>query len=273
MNDPHRRPRTPNRTGARFDPARAWSEATRSIRANRDTLVVLAGLFFLVPQMLLTMFMPDVPQGLEGEAAANAALAIFGDWWPLLLAVALAQALGVLAVAVLLADRGRPTVREAMARGLRALPVYAAATLVLLAGVGLLSLMVLLPATLLAGEAGAGLALVPFFAAGIWVNVRTLPLAPAIAAEREGNPFEALQKSWRLTTGSGARLLMLTALFVLAAFVISVVATAVPGSLLIAALGQDTGGAVVGVIGAVVSSALMAVWSVLLVAIYRQLSA
>lgn len=242
------------------------------LRANRDVLLVLAGLFFLIPQMILGMALPEVPQGLEGEAATKAALAIFGTWWPLVIGVSLVQAVGVLVMMILLTGSARPTVREAMVAGLKALPPYIAATLILAAGVGLVGLLIIVPLALIAGQAAAGIALLPILIAALWLNIRTLPLAPVIAAEGECNPFEALQRTWRMTVGHGGRLLLLVVLFVLAALVISVVTTAVPGSILIATLGQEAGTGVVGVIEAVVSTALMLVWSVVLVAVYRQLA-
>lgn len=270
-NNPPRQP-APNESTVRFDAARAWRGASGLFKGNKEMLLVLAGLFFFVPQMLLGMFLPDVPQGLEGEEAGKAALAIFGTWWPLVLAATLVQTAGVLAIMALLCAPERPTVREAISASIKLLPPYVAATLVLVAGVGLAALLIMIPFSLAAGQAGAGIAMVPVFAAAIWVNVRTLTLAPVVAAERETNPFEALKRSWRLTAGNGGRLLLLVVLFLLAALIISVVATTVPGSILIAVFGQETGRAVVGVIEALVSAALMAVWATLLVSSYRQLA-
>ena len=50
----------------------------------------------------------------------------------------------------------------------------------------------------------AVLAIVPIVAAALWVNIRTLTLAPVVAVEKERNPFEALKRSWQLTVGNGA---------------------------------------------------------------------
>lgn len=241
------------------------------LQANRQILPVLAGIFFLVPAVLLSALMPDVPPDLEGEAAAQAALDIFASWWPLVLASTLTQATGMLAIAVLLADNARPTVKEAISRAVRALPAYIGATLVLVAGLGLCALLILVPVTLVAGQGGAALAIVPIIAAALWVNIRTLTLVPVLAAEREGNPLEALRRTWAMTAGRGARLLFFAMLFVLAAMVISIVTTVVPGSLLIATLGQETGRGIVGIIEGFVGAALMMVWTALIVAIYRQI--
>ncbi|WP_156500519.1 hypothetical protein [Croceicoccus bisphenolivorans] len=255
-----------------FDPARAWSEATAMLKANKAILPVLAGLFFLVPQVLMTALLPDVPANLEGEAATEAALEIFAAWWPLVLAMALLQATGMLAIIVLLADRARPTVAEALRKAAKSLPVYIAATLVLVAGVGLTALLIAMPLAMIGGESGAAVAIVPIIAAGLWVNVRTLVLAPVIAAEREGNPFDALKRSWAMTTGRSARILFFVMMFVLAALVVSVVTTAVPGAILVTTLGQETGRAIVGLIEGFVSAAVMLAWTALIVAIYRQLA-
>ncbi len=242
------------------------------LKANKAILPVLAGLFFLVPQVLMTALLPDVPANLEGEAATEAALEIFAAWWPLVLAMALLQATGMLAIIVLLADRARPTVAEALRKAAKSLPVYIAATLVLVAGVGLTALLIAMPLAMIGGESGAAVAIVPIIAAGLWVNVRTLVLAPVIAAEREGNPFDALKRSWAMTTGRSARILFFVMMFVLAALVVSVVTTAVPGAILVTTLGQETGRAIVGLIEGFVSAAVMLAWTALIVAIYRQLA-
>lgn len=243
------------------------------LRANRAILPVLAGLFFLVPQVLTSALMPDMPAGVEGEAASKAALAIFADWWPLMLVALLVQALGLLAIMAVLADRDRPTVGDALRMALRHLPVYVAATLVIAAGIGILALLVMLPLTIAAGQGGAAVALVALMPVALWINVRTLPLAPIIAAGRERNPFEAIKRSWAITAGQTGRLLFFALAFFVAAMVVSIVLTAIPGALLIALLGQETGAAVAAVIEGFVTAAVMLVWSTIIVAIYRQLAA
>lgn len=258
---------------ARFDAAGAWADALAMLRGNRAILPVLAGLFFLVPQVLTSALIPDIPAGLEGEAASKAALAIFADWWPMMLAALLVQALGLLAIMAVLADRERPTVGEALRMAVRHLPVYVAATLVIAAGIGILALLVMLPLTIAAGQTGAAVAIVALLPVALWINVRTLPLAPVVAAGREGNPFEAIKRSWALTAGRTARLLFFAFVFFIAAMVVSIVLTAVPGAVLIALLGQETGAALVAVIEGIVTAAIMLVWSTLIVAIFRQLAA
>lgn len=271
-NDNNSDPANPSRPRG-FDALRAWNDATAMMKANKAILPVLAGLFFLVPQVLMSALLPDMPANLEGEAATEAALEIFGVWWPLIIASILVQATGMLAIMALLGDRARPTVAEALRRGARSLPVYVAATLVLVAGTGLLALLIVLPMAIVGGESGAAIALVPIMAAMLWINIRTLVLTPIIAIEREGNPFDALRKSWRMTAGQTARILFFALVFIFAAMVISLVTTAVPGALLIAVLGQETGRGIVGLIEGFVSAAVITAWSALVVAIYRQLSA
>lgn len=271
--DPNRVPASPPPSSRPFDAGRAWTDGMTMLKANRPVLTVLAGLFFLVPQVLMSALVPDIAQDLEGEAAAKAAMEVFASWWPLILTCTLVQAAGMLTVIVLLADRTRPTVRDAIGRAFRLMPSYVAATLILMAGVGLCALLILVPLTLAAGQAGAGIAMLPILLAALWVNVRTITLAPLIGAERESNPFDALRRSWALTAGRGGRILFFMAMFVVAAMVISIVATAIPGAILIAVLGQDTGGAIAGLIEGFVSAALLLVWSVVVLAIYRQLAA
>ncbi|GAM05589.1 hypothetical protein [Novosphingobium sp. MBES04] len=64
-----------------FDSNLAWNEAVARVRANRDVLMALAGVFFLLPALLSSVFLADIQQqmmelaqdseGLEALISAN----------------------------------------------------------------------------------------------------------------------------------------------------------------------------------------------------------
>ncbi|MDT0575774.1 hypothetical protein RM533_06205 [Croceicoccus sp. F390] len=257
---------------ARFVAGPAWNRASSMIAANREMLLVLAGVFFLLPQLIVTFALPAVPAGLEGEALAEAIGDTYLAWWPLLLGSLIVQALGLLAVVALLADPARPTVAEAVRRGTAALPTYIAAQLVVVAGVGLLMLLVLLPFGF-TGNAGivaigTGIA----FAAALYMLVRLSLLAPVIIAANLRNPFDALQHAWTLTRGQAGRLLFFLMMLSLAALVIYMVASIVPGLLVLPIAGADTAALVVGLIGSVVAAAYSLILVAVLTSIWFQLA-
>jgi len=251
-----------------FDSNRAWNEALAEVKANRDVLLAVGGVFFLLPTLLSAVFLTDVQaammQNLGKEAvlqqlvAENAGM-IFG----LGFGGALVQGIGYLAVMALLSDRGRPTVGEALGRGLRALPTLVAASVVYLAGLFLLT-GILSAALGLLGKAGGVLALVIVLALLVYTSVKFALIVPVVVKEGVANPIAALTRSWRLTKSNSLRLFGFFVLLMLGYMAISFMATiAVVGPLALL-VGQGkvltfVAGLVSGVIGAVASVVLTAV--------------
>jgi hypothetical protein len=95
-----------------FDMNRAWREAAEMVTANREVLLIVAGLFFFLPSLAFALFVPaPVPaSGMAPEAAMNMLTKFYSDnaFW--LLAMAVAQTVGFLTVLALLRDRAKPTV-------------------------------------------------------------------------------------------------------------------------------------------------------------------
>ncbi|MFD2135472.1 hypothetical protein ACFSLT_10020 [Novosphingobium resinovorum] len=40
----------------KFDSSRAWSQASQAVSANREVVLALAGVFFLLPQLMFSIF-------------------------------------------------------------------------------------------------------------------------------------------------------------------------------------------------------------------------
>lgn len=265
-------PAGPSAPRTRFDANAAWKSAAGVIRANRQILLVMAGLFFLLPQLAVDFILPEPAPGLEGEAAGEAVLAIYASWWPLILLGFVAQGAGLLAIIALIAGGGRPSVRESIAAGLKALPTMIAAQLVVGAGVGLGMLLILLPFAAIGGEAMTGLALIPALALAMWIYARTMLIAPIVAAGGVRNPFEAILASWRTTNGNASRLLLFFVLLLLATTVIYLVATSVPAALLAVVGGPRAGAITVALLGSLVAAAFSLLTAAVLTAAWRQLA-
>lgn len=243
------------------------------IRSNRDILLVLAGAFFLLPQLAVDFMLPDPPAGLESEAAGKALIDIYAVWWPLILIGLAAQAAGLLAVIALIAAPDRPTVRESIGRGLKALPTMIAAQLVVGAGVGLGMLLILLPFAAIGGEAMMGVAMIPALALALWVYSRTMLIAPIVVAEQLRNPFDAILQSWSSTRGNAARLLLFFMLLLIATSVIYLVATSVPAALVTLLGGIHAGAIAVALFGSLIAALFSLVSAAALTAAWGQLAA
>lgn len=266
----------------KLDMGQAWSEASALLGANRDTIGAIAGLFFFLPSFAAALLVPELVNPEPARAASNdpqavldAALgqmrAIYADNWPLFLAISLAGLVGSLAILALLSDRGRPTVREALATAAKRLPSYLAAQLIsaLLAG-----LAVGLPLGLVAAFAPAWASVVVLLAAVvlvIYLIIKFALIAPVIATEGITNPLAAIARSWRLTKGNSLRIFVFLALLFL---VIGIISALVQGilTLIFAAIGGEVATIGNGVVSAIINTLITVIFLVVIGAIHRQLA-
>ena len=82
-----------------LDGLSAWQNAARMVTANREMLMAIAGVFFMLPALLFAVMVPqpDLPQGLTGKAAFEALSDYYGAASPYLLVVTVLQLAGMLA--------------------------------------------------------------------------------------------------------------------------------------------------------------------------------
>lgn len=266
----------------KLDMGKAWVQATGLMSANRDTISAIAGLFFFLPSMASALFVPELANPSQPAAPADAdpALvmqamvdqmsAIYAANWPILLAIFVVQFIGSMSLFALLTDRGNPTVGEALGTGLKSMPSYIAAQLLM---VLLASLAIGLPLgviSALGGPAVAALAALIAFALIVYVLVKLSLVAPVIAIEGERNPFTAIGRSWQLTKSNSLRIFVFILLLVVVIGIISALVSGIIG-LVLAALGDTVAAIGNGVVSALVNAILTVVFLVVTVAIYRQL--
>ena len=258
----------------KFDSNLAWKEASAAILANREVVFALAGVFFLLPRLAMALLFPapEPSAGLDTDATVAMITGYYQSILPWMVPMVLFQAAGTLALLTLLTDRTRPTVGEAIGRGVRGIVPYVLAQLILGLAIGLIGGTVLAigAATGLAVLTAIGVAFV--FVLLIYAGIKTSLVAPVIAVEGERNPVAALKRSWALTSGNSMRLAVFYLLVLVVFLVVISVVTAVIG-IVASLVGGAHGGEVT---GAVVSSALNAVMALYFVAIvaaaHRQLA-
>jgi hypothetical protein len=248
-----------------FDSNRAWKEATAAVSANRDVLLALGGVFFLVPGLAFSLFMPQPQTSAEMDEKALAAVvsAYYAEAWPWLLASGVLQGIGTLSLLTLLTDRTRPTVGDAIRQGVAGMIPLIAAQILLGIGLGIAGglIVAIAAATGVGALVAAAIAIVVMLA--VMAAVRTSLTAPVIAVEGDRNPVRALVRSWRLTSGNGWRI-GLFFLLVIAGFILIVsLAMALTGIVLTLVAGPD----IARTVAALASSTLSALGTLYLVAI------
>ena len=258
----------------RLDSLAAWNAAAALVKANREMLLAVAGVFFLVPNLAFALFVPqpEVAQGLSQEAALELVRGYYGDAWPWLLLVSLAQMAGTVTLLIVMTDPGRPTVGQALGRGLSATPVYFLSQLLFGLGLGLVMGVVLAVAALTGAPVAMGLATTALIVVAIHAFLRLLLVAPVLAVENERNPAALLRRSWALTRGQSLRLAGFFGLALLLFLVVSGLVMMVIGVVLAVAVGGEVERALSAVFSSALTAAALVYFTGMLAAVHRQLA-
>lgn len=236
-----------------LDLSRTWSEAVAMIRTNLDVVSALAGMFILLPRILMSWLLPEPPVR-EGKPSLGDLIAANSEFvtahWPSMLLSAIVVALGSLALLALLIHRSHPTVAEALRIGAFALPGYVLANLLqsMAVVVGLMALV--LP--------------------GLYLIARMICIAPVAAAEPLRNPVAILMRSFAITRGNGWRILLLLAVILGVALVLTSAAGAIAGIVVKLLLPADLAKLMLIIIGGLAEAALAVVLLAISASIYRQ---
>ncbi|MDF8332969.1 hypothetical protein [Novosphingobium cyanobacteriorum] len=185
----------------KLDASAAWKSATTMVSANREVLVAIAGVFFVLPALLGAVLLPKpaFTPGMDDQQMAEAILRFYGDSGPVLLLLSLPLIVGFMAMLKVMLDPARPTVGATLMDCLRLLPSYLGAhilsTLALSFGwLIIASVLILLLPPLLA---------VPISVLAMtWPMSRVMLVAPEIAVRRVRNPITAIRSSIRDTRGA-----------------------------------------------------------------------
>ena len=258
----------------KLDLSRSWSEATGMLRANRELVFIIAGLFLFLPFLAFFLHLAgDETANLSRGAQrtpeeTNLAVQAFfeANWWALLL-LGLAQLSGAIALIKVLADASRPTVKMAMAAvPILLLPMIGTQLLSSLAAQVPMLLVALLP------TAAAGLAAVLALGLVFYLTIRFSLVSPALVLNDWRNPIAAMRESWSVTKGNSLRLLAFFALLLVAGLVLFFV-TGLFFGLLFALLGERGAQIASSLFYAFFFAAVYTIAYAVIAAIYRQLTA
>jgi len=257
-----------------FDSNLAWQQAAAAIRSNREVLFALAGVFFLLPILAFALIFPQPSPPAGADEAAMMALAVqyYGQTLPFALPMALVEAAGTMAMLMLMTDRTRPTVGQAIRLGFMLMPVYIGAQLLLGFGVGMGGLVVLGLLGLTGAKAVVTAGVLALFAFGAYVWVRTSLSAPVVAVERMRNPWRALTRSWALTRGNGLRVVVFYALILLVFAILFSIVMALVGIVLAVLLPVKPATLLAAVISAALQSTMGLAFVAALAATHAQLA-
>lgn len=262
-----------------LDMSAAWSDGVAKVKANFQLLAIVGGVFFLLPAVAMGLVLPDamaaVSQPSFDPDAAEKMLASLGPSFFGMYAVAMvATFIGYVAMMALMSDRSRPTVGEAIGRGVKAFPTMIAvliafllAYILLAAGIGLIAGGLGLISATLAGIA-VFIGIIAALVGVALIATRMSMSMPVIALEDTLNPVTVLKRSWAMTKPVQWPLLGFFVLLTIGYMVIAIVLSLVVG-LAIAAIGSPVlSGIFNGLIGTVVAM----IFTGVVAAIYDQLN-
>jgi len=182
---------------AKLSISQAWDESRAVLARDGKLIGTVALALFVLPGIILDLFMPEAPAGQFPPA---------GPWMAIALVAILISLVGQLAI-IRLAMGPHLTVGEAISHGARRLLPYLGAVLIW-------AVPLSLAIGLLFASAGsdpehpsavAALGLVAAGLIGIYLAVRFLMTSAVASAERSG-PLAVLRRSWDISAGNWWRL-------------------------------------------------------------------
>lgn len=183
----------------RIDIGAAVREALAIWRRDREVILAVAGVFFFVPNLALSLLLTMDRTPVTVDAATvddNALIATLQaqliENAPWLAMQALAELIGIAVLLTLLLDPARPTVGEALRSVVRRLPVLVAATLLVNAAKFGGLLLLILPA--------------------LYVIGRVFVVIPVLVAEPQRRFGDAMTRALTLTKGYVLQLVSLSAM-------------------------------------------------------------
>lgn len=175
----------------RFDSKAVLTDAWAMWRADRDLLLRVSAFFLFLPQFAMLLLLPAMPPiAVTAEMTEAEQIALAGKivawastygWW--YLAAAMLVQAGALVVLMLYLRR--IDLRAAMSQGLGLFPRYVLAMILVGVplGLGVLTIILLLP--------------------GLYILGRLIAVGPALVAEAPLSVVRSLSRSWALTRGHG----------------------------------------------------------------------
>lgn len=238
----------------KLDLSGCWNDVMQLFRANRELLLSVAGVFILLPSLAFAMFVPapPTPPGADLATIYANVQSFYEDKFGWIILVGLLNGFASIVMLLLMLDRDRPSVGEAMRRGFAIiLPYYAMGALS-----GVLAFL------------GALVFVLP----GIYLFVKLIVAGPVMAAERVHTIIAPLRRSWALTRGNSGRILLFLIVVGVTAFFVYITSVTVFGIVVRLALEGGIADTLVLLFDAVVSMLLSVLMVCVYAGIYRQLA-
>jgi hypothetical protein len=248
-----------------------WEDSVRLLRQHATLLAAIAGVFMFLPALLFAVLLPPPePQGADPARVAQLMLTFYRGALPWFLVQGLFSIVGTLAMLRLVFVRGT-TVGSALVQALKLTPFYILLSLIFGFAIGLVSMLVIVPAALIGPIAVvlAGLLLVaPIF----YLVGRIAPIPAVMVAENRRNPIDAIRRTFALTNGHGWAILGLVFVIVIVAAIAVGMADTLAGLIFILAAGQELGKLLASILASALNAAFATLLVMLYAAIYRALA-
>ena len=262
-----------------FDMGRTWSRGIELVKENFRLLAIIAGIFLLLPTLAAYLLIPGLQDmmepGADPEKVAEMLLANLGPLIGFVVVAIVFQFAGYGAMVALMGDT-RPTVGEAIKRGFAITPSTFGILLLFMLGYFILSLIAMVPISLLAAAVGApglaALGAVVVLVVVVWLLARMCMGMQVLVFEDTLNPVTSVKRSFALTKPAQWRILGFWAVLTVAYIVIALLASSI-FTLLGAALGNGVAGMlVVGLTNGIMAMIVGMIVCGLAVAMYGQLA-
>jgi len=186
-----------------------WSRGVELVSGNFSLLVVIAGVFLMLPTLAMYLLIPDMMTLANPAADPDIVAARMGEMLgPIMgygLVAAIIQFAGYGALIALM-GKSRPTVGESIASGFKIVPSTLVVLIVFVLAYFIGGVIVILPFSILAGIAGSPtiglIGIIPVLLFVIWLMARLSMTMPVMVLEENLNPFTAMGRSIAITGAS-----------------------------------------------------------------------
>ncbi|MFL6761773.1 MAG: hypothetical protein ACJ8FB_04345 [Sphingomicrobium sp.] len=258
---------------AKLSISKAWEETQHVLAHDGRLMASVALALVALPSALSTLINP-------GRMSASAT-----PWWvDLVTFVATVIALAGQLALIRLAIGPSITVGAAIAHGIRRMPIYFVAVLILVVALFIIAI----PCVILLGALGVPLNARPIPTSGpvvlvalfylalvIYFGVRLLMSSPVASAEDAG-PIAILKRSWQLTAGHWLPLFGFLLIFIVGAILLLMAVGAAIGAVVVLLLGQpqpmSAAALSIALVQSLFSAAVTTLFAVMLARIYLQLT-
>ena len=183
-----------------------WSRAVELVQGNFSLLTAIAAIFFLMPTVAIYLLIPDMqtladPMA-DPEIVAERMQDMIGPVMGIILIATLVQFVGYGAMVALMGE-DRPTVGQALSRGLKALPSLLAVLILFAIAYIVGAMLIMLPFSILTGVSGAPalglIGVIPVLLFIVWLMARLSMSLPVMVLDGTLNPLKAVGESFKLT--------------------------------------------------------------------------